>query len=146
MTVRVLLADDHAIVRRALRQLIEDASGCAVCGEATDGSEAVRLAEELTPDIVVLDISMPQMDGLEAARCIRACSPSIAVLMISMHDTEQTVRLALAVGARGYIVKSEAAEHLHAAVLALVRSDQPYFTTQLTPAMWAEHGLRLRRM
>jgi DNA-binding NarL/FixJ family response regulator len=72
-------------------------------------------------------------------------SPSIAVLMISMHDTEQTVRLALAVGARGYIVKSEAAEHLLAAVLALVRSDKPYFTTQLTPAMWAEHGLRLKR-
>jgi DNA-binding NarL/FixJ family response regulator len=142
MTVRVLLADDHAVVRRALRQLIEDGSGCAVCGEAADGAEAVRLAEELTPDVVVLDVSMPEMDGLEAARRIRACSPSIAVLMISMHDTEEMIRLALAAGARGFIVKNEAATHLVAAVLALVRSDRPYLTAQLTSAVWAEGRLR----
>jgi DNA-binding NarL/FixJ family response regulator len=139
MTVRVLLADDHAIVRRSLRQLIEEASGCAVCGEAADGAAAVRLAEELNPDVVVLDVSMPEMDGLEAARRIRACWPSVAVLMISMHDSEQMIRLALAAGARGYIVKNEVATHLVAAVLALVQSDRPYLTAQLTPAMWADH-------
>jgi DNA-binding NarL/FixJ family response regulator len=139
MTIRVLLADDHAIVRRMLRQLIEDGSGCEVCGEAADGAEAVRLATELIPDVAVLDISMPEMDGLKAAQRIRALSPATVVLMISVVDTEQSVLLALAAGARGYIVKSEAVEHLAAAVLALAQTGQPYFTPQLTPAMWAEH-------
>ncbi len=132
MTIRVLLADDHVVVRRLLRGLIEDGSGCAVCGEAADGAEAV-------PDVVVLDISMPKMDGLEAARRIRVRSPATPVLMITMDDTEQSVRLALAAGARGYIVKSEAEEHLKAAVLVLAQTPQPYFTPQLTAAMWTEH-------
>jgi DNA-binding NarL/FixJ family response regulator len=139
VTIRVLLADDHAIVRRMLRQLIEDGSSCVVCGEAADGAEAVLLAAELIPDVAVLDISMPEMDGFEAAQRIRALSPATAVLIVSIDDTEQSVRLALAAGARGYIVKSEAAEHLAAAVLALAQTGQPYFTPQLTPAMWAEH-------
>jgi DNA-binding NarL/FixJ family response regulator len=139
MTIRVLLADDHVVVRRLLRELIEDGSGCAVCGEAADGAEAVRLAEDLNPDVVVLDISMPEMDGLEAARRIRVRSPATPMLMITIDDTEQSVRLALAAGARGYIVKSEAEEHLKAAVLVLAQTPQPYFTPQLTAAMWTEH-------
>jgi DNA-binding NarL/FixJ family response regulator len=139
MTIRVLLADDHVVVRRLLRGLIEDGSGCAVCGEAADGAEAVRLAEDLIPDVVVLDISMPKMDGLEAARRIRVRSPATPVLMITMDDTEQSVRLALAAGARGYIVKGEAGEHLKAAVLLLAQTCQPYFTPQLTAAMWTAH-------
>src|SRR5258707_8776345 len=108
MTIRVLLADDHVVVRRLLRGLIEDGLGCAVCGEAADGAEAVRLAKDLNPDVVVLDISMPEMDGLEAAKRIRVRSPATPVLMITIDDTEQSVRLALAVGARGYILKNEA--------------------------------------
>ena len=140
MTIRVLLAEDHAIVRRTLRQLIEDGSNCVVCGEAADGAEAVALAAELAPDIAVLDISMPEMDGFEAAQRIRALSPRTAVLMVSIDDTEQSVGLALAAGARGYIVKSEAAEHLAAAVLALAQTAEPYFTPQLTPAMWSKHA------
>ena len=139
MTIRVLLADDHATVRRILRQLIEDDSSCEVCCEVADGTEAVRLAEDLNPDVVVLDISMPEMDGFEAAQRIRMRSPATPVLMITMDDTEQSVRLALAAGARGYIVKSEAGEHLKAAVLALAQTDQPYFTPQLTPVIWAGH-------
>ncbi len=139
MTIRVLLADDHAIVRRILRQLIEDGSRCEVCCEVADGTEAVRLAGDLNPDVVVLDISMPKMNGFEAARRIRMRSPATPVLMITIDDTEQSVRLALAAGARGYIVKSEAGEHLKAAVLALAQTGQPYFTPQLTPVMWAGH-------
>jgi DNA-binding NarL/FixJ family response regulator len=87
----------------------------------------------------VLDISMPEMNGLEAAQRIRALSPATVVLMISMDDTEQSVRRALAAGARGYILKSEAVQHLAAAVLAVARTGQSYFTPQFTPAMWAEH-------
>jgi DNA-binding NarL/FixJ family response regulator len=142
MTIRVLLADDHAVVRRLLRGLIEDGSGCAVCGEAADGAEAVRLAEDLNPDVVVLDISMPEMDGLEAAQRIRVRSPATPVLMITMDDTEQSVRLALAAGARGYVMKGDAGQHLKAAVLALAQTHQPYFTPQLTAAMWTEHTSR----
>src|SRR5258707_2506788 len=138
MTIRVLLADDHVVVRRLLRGLIEDGSGCAVCGEAADGAEAVRLAKDLNPDVVVLDISMPEMDGLEAAKRIRVRSPATPLLMITIDDTEQSVRLALAVGARGYIVKSEAEEHLKAAVLALAPNPQPFFTPQPTAAIWTE--------
>jgi DNA-binding NarL/FixJ family response regulator len=139
MTIRVLLADDHVVVRRLLRGLIEDGLGCAVCGEAADGAEAVRLAKDLNPDVVVLDISMPKMNGFEAAQRIRMRSPATPVLMITIDDTEQSVRLALAAGARGYIVKSEAGEHLKAAVLVLAQTRQPYFTPQLTRAMWTEH-------
>jgi DNA-binding NarL/FixJ family response regulator len=139
MTIRVLLADDHVVVRRLLRGFIEDGSSCAVCGEATNGAEAVRLAVDLDPDVVVLDISMPEMDGLEAAQRIRIRSPATPVLMITVDDTEESVRRALAAGARGYIVKSEAGEHLKAAVLVLARTRQPYFTPQLTAAMWTEH-------
>jgi len=87
----------------------------------------------------VLDISMPKMNGFEAAQRIRMRSPATPVLMITIDDTEQSVRLALAAGARGYIVKSEAGEHLKAAVLALAQTGQPYFTPQLTPVMWAGH-------
>jgi DNA-binding NarL/FixJ family response regulator len=82
---------------------------------------------------------MPKMDGFEAAQRIRMRSPATPVLMITIDDTEQSVRLALAAGARGYIVKSEAGEHLKAAVLALAQTDQPYFTPQLTPVIWAGH-------
>jgi DNA-binding NarL/FixJ family response regulator len=148
MTIRVLIADDHAAVRRALRQLIEEGLDCTVCGEAADGAEAVGLAEELIPDVAVLDISMPEMDGLEAAQRIRNCSPSTAVLMITVGHTEQSVWLALAAGARAYIAKSEAGTHLSTAVLALAQSGEPYFTPQLTPAMWAEHmsGQRSREV
>jgi DNA-binding NarL/FixJ family response regulator len=122
-----------------LRQLIEDASSCVVCSEAADGAEAVLLAAELIPNVAVLDISMPEMDGLEAALRIRALSPATVVLMISINESEQSVRLALAAGARGYIVKSEAVDHLATAVLTLAQTGQPYFTPHLTPAMWAEH-------
>src|SRR5260221_2900641 len=107
MTIRVLLADDHAVVRRLLRGLIEDGSGCAVCGEAADGAEAVRLAEDLNPDVVVLDISMPEMDGFEAAQRIRVRSPATPVLMITMNDTEQSVWLALATGATAFILEND---------------------------------------
>src|SRR5258707_157623 len=93
MTIRVLLADDHVVVRRLLRGLIEDGSGCAVCGEAADGAEAGRLAQDLNPDVVVLDISMPEMDGLEPAKRIRVRSAATPVLTLTIADTEQSVRV-----------------------------------------------------
>src|SRR5260221_11931054 len=142
MTIRVLLADDHVVVRRLLRGLIEDGSGCAVCGEAADGAEAVRLAKDLNPDVVVLDISMPEMDGLEAAKRIRVRSPATPVLMITIDDTEQSVRLALAVGARGYIVKGEAGGDPKAAGVLVAQNRPPHFTPQAHPPRGAGAPLR----
>src|SRR5262249_30535760 len=136
------LADDHTIVRRAMRHLIELDPGCMVCAEAADGAEAVRLAELLAPTVAMLDIRMPEMDGFTAAARIRTRSPSTAVAMLSLHHTGGMVRRALAAGARGYILKSDAVEHLVPAVLTLSQSDRPYFTPQLTCSIWNEYQSR----
>jgi DNA-binding NarL/FixJ family response regulator len=127
---RILLVDDHEVVRCGLRTLLETRADLEVCGEAADGAEAVRKSVELSPDIVVLDISMPEMDGLEAARRIVGQVPGVEVLMLSMHESDQTVRSVIAAGARGYMLKSDAGRELVAAVEAL-RERRPYFSLQL---------------
>lgn len=127
---RILLVDDHEMVRRGLRALLETRPDFEVCGEAADGAAGVREAIALAPDIVVLDISMPEMDGLEAARRIVGQVPGAEVLMLSMHETDQTVRAIIAAGARGYMLKSDAGRDLIAAVDAL-RERRPFFSLQL---------------
>jgi DNA-binding NarL/FixJ family response regulator len=104
--ITVLLADDHSLVRRGFRRLLEDDPSITVVGEASDGSEAVELACRLRPRVVVMDCAMPKTIGLEATRQILAEAPDTAVLMLSMHSEETLVRQALAAGARGYILKS----------------------------------------
>lgn len=128
--VRVLVADDHEIVRRGLRGLLE-AEGYEVVGEAGDGQVAVELAGRLAPDIAILDITMPRLNGLEAARRIKALSPSTEMLILSMHCSEQMVAQVLKSGARGYILKSDAANCLIMAVDAL-RAHRPYFTGEVS--------------
>ena len=103
--IRVVLADDHALVRRGFRRLLEDDPGITVVGEASDGDEAIRLAHSLQPDVVVMDCAMPGTTGLQATQRIAAELPRIAVLMLSMHDEETLVRRAMEAGARGYILK-----------------------------------------
>ena len=115
---RIMLADDHEVVRKGLRAMLETRTGWSVCGEASNGLEAVRLAVELRPDIAVLDLSMPH-DGLEATRQIKRETPLTEVLIFTMHDTPRMVREVLAAGARGYVLKSDAARHLISAVEAL---------------------------
>jgi DNA-binding NarL/FixJ family response regulator len=114
--IRVLLADDHAVVRLTLRKLIEHDGTCVVCAEASNGEEAVCQACQWHPDVAVLDISMPVMDGLEAARQIRVRSPATAVLIVTMHSALRSGDLARAAGAQGFLQKSDAVEHLTAAV------------------------------
>ena len=114
--ITVLLADDHALVRRGFRRLLEDDSSIAVVGEASNGEEAVRLAAELTPRVVVMDAAMPGMSGLAATRAIRATARDTAILMLSMHSEETLVRQALEAGARGYILKNALDLDLAAAV------------------------------
>ena len=114
--ITVLLADDHSLVRRGFRRMLEDDPSIVVVGEASDGREAVELAGRLRPHVVVMDCAMPKTSGLDATRQILAESPNIAVLMLSMHSEETLVRQALAAGARGYILKSAIDLDLVAAV------------------------------
>jgi len=104
--ITVLLADDHALVRRGFRRMLEDDPAIEVVGEASNGDEAIRLYEELKPRVVVMDAAMPGTGGLAATRTILASAPGATVLMLSMHSEETLVRQAMAAGARGYILKN----------------------------------------
>lgn len=132
MTVRILLVDDHPIVRQGLRTLLEGRSGWAVVGEASDGIEALDKVDILQPDVVVLDVTMPRMNGLEACRLIQQKqkeqkTSELEVLFVTQHDSPQMMREALDAGARGYVVKSNAARDLLEAVEAV--SQHRVFTT-----------------
>jgi DNA-binding NarL/FixJ family response regulator len=116
VAIRVVLGDDHTLVRQGLRRFIESADGIEVIGEASTGADIVRLAEEIEPDVVVLDIRMPEMDGIEAARQITAQFPAIRVVMLTAYDDRHFVVEAVRAGAKGYVLKSKDAEHLLQAV------------------------------
>jgi DNA-binding NarL/FixJ family response regulator len=121
MAVRILLVDDHPIVRQGLRTLLEGRSGWEVVGEASDGIEALEKIDSLQPDVIVLDVTMPRMNGLEACRLIlrKRTTSSLEVLFVTQHDSPQMMREALDAGARGYVVKSNAARDLLEAVEAV---------------------------
>jgi DNA-binding NarL/FixJ family response regulator len=127
MTVRILVVDDHDIIRRGLKQLLASRPGWEVCGEAKTGQEAVALAEQLQPEIVVMDVSMPEMNGLEAARKIHNLFPKMGILILTLHFSDQLVRDIVAAGARAYILKSDAARDLVTGVEALA-NHQTFFT------------------
>src|SRR5215831_12703192 len=112
MTIRILVVDDHPIVRQGLKTLLEGHSGWQVVGEASDGAEAIEKAKYLSPDVMVLDVTMPRMNGLEACRLLRRQSPELEILFVTQHDSPQMMREALDAGARGYVVKSNAARDL----------------------------------
>ena len=121
--IRILLADDHEVVRRGLRALLETHPDWEVCGEAADGRAAVERTEALAPDIVVMDIGMPQLNGFDATRQILERTRGIEVLVLSMHESEHFVREVIGAGARGYVLKSDAGRDLVAAVEALLRRE-----------------------
>ncbi|MBI5419561.1 MAG: response regulator transcription factor [Deltaproteobacteria bacterium] len=114
--IRVLLADDHSVVRDGLRRLVEGAGDMTVVAEAADGREAIRKAREISPDVAVVDISMPGLDGLEVVRQILATHPNMPILILTMHEEEQYVVRAIGAGAKGYITKRSAAEQLLQAI------------------------------
>jgi DNA-binding NarL/FixJ family response regulator len=129
--LRILIADDHELARNGIRALLESHPGWEVCGEAKDGRETVELATSLRPDIVLLDIGMPNLNGLEAARQILTISPEVAILILTMHDSDNVVREVLRAGARGYLLKSDAGRDLVAAVEAL-QLQRTFFTTRVS--------------
>ncbi len=130
-SLRILVADDHHLIRRGVIAMLTAHPGWEVCAEATTGREAVAKAEQLKPDIAILDIGMPEMNGVEAARTIQRDLPETEILILSMHHSDQLIRELVDVGVRGYIVKSDSERDLIVAVENLV-NHQPFFSTRVT--------------
>jgi DNA-binding NarL/FixJ family response regulator len=133
---RILIADDHEVVRKGLRSLLEPEPGLEVVGEASNGREAVERTVAEKPDVVVLDIGMPELNGLEATRQIVKVSPRTEVLILTVFETEEVIREVLRAGARGYVLKSDAGRLLLTAVEA-VSAHKPFFTSRVSELVLA---------
>jgi DNA-binding NarL/FixJ family response regulator len=132
--LRILVADDHEVARQGIRALLESHAGWEVCAEAKDGREAVEGANKYKPDVLLLDIGMPNLNGLDAARQILSITPDARILILTIHDSEQVVREVLAAGARGFLLKSDAGRDLMAAVEALEHR-RTFFTPKVAQMM-----------
>jgi DNA-binding NarL/FixJ family response regulator len=128
---RILIADDHEVVRSGLRAILEAHEGWKVVAEASDGKEAISKAVETKPDVAIIDYSLPMMNGVEATRQIRARVPAAEVLIFTMHDTDVLIGELLEAGARGYLLKSDAKQYLIAAVESLA-GHRPFFTGRIS--------------
>jgi len=140
-TLKILIADDHDIVRKGLRMLIEEHPGWQICGEARSGREAVEKAIQSTPDVMVIDVSMPDLNGLEATRQIRKACPKTEVLVITHHDSDEMAAEVLDAGARGYVLKSDSDKDLVHAVETLSQH-KPFFTSRVTEILLDNRGGR----
>jgi DNA-binding NarL/FixJ family response regulator len=138
---KVLIADDHQVMRRGVRAVVELLPGWEVCGEASTGREAVDMVERLHPEIVVMDVTMPELNGLEATRQIKKIAPTTEILMFTGLETEDLIRQVFEAGARSYILKTDGREQLETALRALA-AHKPYFTTQVGEILFAKflHG------
>ena len=134
MGLRILLADDHTLVRQGLRKILEEVNDWEVIGEANDGREAVRQAVKKKPDVAILDVGMPQLGGIEAARQIMRRAPNVKVLILSMHADEAYVTQALRAGAKGYLLKDSADADLIRSVTA-VSQDKSFFSPSVAKVM-----------
>ena len=132
--IRILIADDHLVVRSGLRTILESQEGWQVVAEAADGREALAKTIETKPDVAIIDYSLPAMNGAEVTREICSRTPGVEVLIFTMHDREALIRQVLAAGARGYLLKSDAKRNLVAAVRSLA-SHKPFFTHKVSTAL-----------
>ena len=147
--ISVLLVDDHSLVRRGFRRILEDARDITVVGEASDGAEAVKLAEQLRPQLIVMDCALPGMSGLDATRRILHELPNTAVLMLSMHSEDTWVQQALDAGARGYILKSAVDMELVTAIRRVVAGEivlDPQLSRTTTLKGEGRSGLTVREL
>jgi DNA-binding NarL/FixJ family response regulator len=131
MMLRILIVDDYEVVRRGIRTLLESEPGWEVCGEACTGPGALEAADRLKPDLVILDLGLPELHGLEVSRRILQRRPETEILVLTMHASEELIRQVLRAGAHGYVLKSDAGEQLVAAVRSLQRH-KPFLTTHVT--------------
>jgi DNA-binding NarL/FixJ family response regulator len=147
--ISILLVDDHSLVRRGFRRLLEDARDIMVVGEASDGDEAVRLAEQLRPQVIVMDCALPGMSGLDATRRILQKFPDTVILMLSMHSEDTWVHQAMAAGARGYILKSAVDMELVTAIRRVVAGEvvlDPQLSRATTLKGEGKSGLTVREL
>ncbi|HYD16756.1 MAG TPA: response regulator transcription factor [Candidatus Nanoarchaeia archaeon] len=142
--IRVLIADDHGIVRKGLRLQLEQRTDFEVVGEASDGREAVRMAEELSPDVIVMDIAMPNLNGIEATTQIVKKNPRIGVIMLSMHSDETYLTRTLAAGAKGYLLKDNADVDLYRAV-QVVAQGKPFFSPTIANTLLEDYMRQLQQ-
>jgi DNA-binding NarL/FixJ family response regulator len=136
MKLRILIADDHEVVRRGLCTLLQTREGWEVCGEAKDGREAVEKAKQVRPDVVILDVGMPNLNGLAATRQLIQQNPRQKVIVLTITDSDQVIREALDAGARGFVLKSDAARDLISAVEAL-QHNRMFFTPRVNDMVLA---------
>jgi len=136
MKLRILVADDHEIVRRGLCSLLQKHEGWEICGEAGDGRDAVEKAKQLKPDVVILDVGMPNLNGLDATRQLMQYDPNFKVIVLTITDSDQVIREALDSGARGFVLKSDAARDLVSAVEAL-QHKRMFFTPRVNDLVLA---------
>src|SRR5204862_5209184 len=141
--MKILLADDHNVLRKGLRRILEEQTDLEVVGEASDGREAVNLTNLLRPDIVVMDIAMPLMNGLEATRQILQRNTDVNVLILSMYSDENYVVQVLRAGARGYLLKDTAEEDLITAVRTVAKG-QPFFSPTIAKLLLGDSMQRIR--
>jgi len=142
--IRILLADDHTVMRGGLRLVLEQQAGLRVVGEAGDGREAVFLAEKLKPNVLVMDIGMPNLNGIEACRQVNTRFPEIAIVILSMHSDEGYILRALRAGARAYLLKDSAEADLVRAVQAVV-AGKSYFSPAVSKVLLADYMRKLQR-
>ena len=143
-SIRVLLADDHKLIRAGLRLVVDQQPDLSVVGEADDGRQAVELAKSLKPNVVVMDIGMPNLNGIEAARQIGEMDPGAAVVMLSMHSDESYVLRALSAGARAYLLKDSATTDLVQAIHA-VAEGKSFFSPAVSKVLLQDYMRKLRR-
>jgi DNA-binding NarL/FixJ family response regulator len=130
MKLRILIADDHEVVRRGLSTLLQTHEGWEICGEAKDGREAVEMTRQLKPDVVILDVGMPNLNGLAATRQLSQSNPQQKIIVLTITDSDEVIREALDAGARGFVLKSDAARDLVSAVEAL-QHNRMFFTSRV---------------
>jgi two-component system response regulator NreC len=117
---RVLIVDDHAFIRRGVQTILHRFPEWEFCGEAENGKEAIRMADELKPEVIIMDISMPGLNGIEATRAIRKTQPAMKIVLLTLHDSSELLRIAFRAGARGYLLKTDAEQDLVKALTVVV--------------------------